>query len=340
MRLLRPAGYGGSMLPAIARKSVTDVLPPLLAAFDMEGAQALGGFESAVFATPQRVLKLTHTLRREQAFIEAELHFTRHLAEQGLPVARPLPSSAGHWVETRPDVEGGSWLAYTFARLPGHPLRAEHLTPAVISAWGRLTGHLHVLSRRYIPDPQLPRRRPWHTEPVLDLRRLPPGLDEQRRRGQALIERVKAWPRTPENYGLIQSDLHGDNLHWDGQALYAFDFDDCEYHFFLNDLAVSLHSVAGLVPPGENAAAFCQRFLEVYLPAYQEVCALPTDWRVVVADLLCLRDVLMLGVLAEAWGIGTPHETLEEEGDLAIFERYVHRVGRGEPICDIDWAGL
>lgn len=59
-----------------------------------------------------------------------------------------------------------------------------------------------------------------------------------------------------------------------------------------------------------------------------------------VADLLCLRDVLMLGVLAEAWGIGTPHETLEEEGDLAIFERYVHRVGRGEPICDIDWAGL
>ncbi|CAM4430835.1 phosphotransferase [Deinococcus marmoris] len=340
MRLLRQTGYVGFMLPAIARKSVTGVLPSLLAHFEMSGAQALGGFESAVFATPQRVLKLTHTLRREQAFIESELHFTRYLAEHGLPVARPLSSSAGHWVEASPDPEGGSWLAYAFARLPGHPLRAEHLTPTVIRAWGRLTGQLHVLSRHYLSDPQLPRRRPWHTEPVLDLRRLPPGLDEQRRRGQALIERVGAWPRTSENYGLIQSDLHGDNLHWDGQTLYAFDFDDCESHFFLNDLAVSLHSVARLVPPGEDAAAFCQRFLEVYLPAYQEVCPLPPEWREAVADLLRLRDVLMLGVLAEAWGIGTPHETLEEEGDLEIFERYARRVGRGEPICNIDWAGL
>lgn len=248
MRLLWPGEYGASMLPAIARKSVIDVLPFLLAQFEMEGAQGLGGFESAVFATPQRVLKLTHTLRREQAFIESELHFTRYLAEHGLPVARSLPSRAGHWVEKGLDLEGGSWLAYAFARLPGHPLQAKHLTPTVISAWGRLTGQLHVLSKRYLPDPHLPRRRHWHTEPVLDLQRLPPGLDGQRRRGQTLIERVGTWPRTPENYGLIQSDLHGDNLHWDGQLLYAFDFDDCEYHFFLNDLAVSLHSVARLVP--------------------------------------------------------------------------------------------
>ena len=220
----------------------------------------LGGFESAVFATPQRVLKLTHTLRREQAFIESELHFTRHLAEHGLPVAHPLPSSAGHWVETCPDPEGGRWLAYTFARLPGYPLRAEHLTPAVIQAWGRLTGQLHVLSRRYLPDPRLPRRRHWHTEPVLDLRRLPAGLEEQQQRGQALIERVKAWPRTPENYGLIQSDLHGHNLHWDGQTLYAFDFDDCEYHFFLNDLAVSLHSVARTGSPWRGRSGLLSAF--------------------------------------------------------------------------------
>ncbi|WP_029479177.1 phosphotransferase enzyme family protein [Deinococcus frigens] len=236
------------MLPAIARKSIKGVLPLLLTHFEMEGAQALGGFESVVLATPQQVLKLTHTLRRERAFIEAELHFTRHLAEHGLPVARPLPSSAGHWVEASPDPEGGSWLAYAFTRLPGHPLRAEHLTPTVIRTWGRLTGQMHVLTRRYMPDSGLPRRRSWHTESVLDLRQLPPGLNEQRKCGHVLIERLKAWPRTLENYGLIHSNLHGNNLHWDGQTLHASDFDDCEYHCFLNGLAVSLHSVARLVP--------------------------------------------------------------------------------------------
>ncbi|OLV20021.1 phosphotransferase enzyme family protein [Deinococcus marmoris] len=340
MRRLRAGEYGSAMLPAIARKSVAEAALRLLARFEMEGAVALGGFESAVFATPQRVLKLTHTLRRERAFIESELHFTRHLAAHGLPAPHPLPSRAGHWVEQDPDPEGGSWLACAFARLPGHPLRAGDLTSEVIRAWGKLTGQLHVLARHYTPDPHLPRRRPWHTEPVLDLRRLPPGLDGQRRRGQALIERVRVWPRTPQNYGLIQSDLHGDNLHWDGQTLHVFDFDDCEYHFFLNDLAVSLHSVALLAPQGQDGARFCQRFLELYLPAYQEVCALPPDWRERMADLLCLRDVLMLGVLTEAWGIGTPHERLEQAGDRAIVDRYARRVAQGEVICAVDWARL
>lgn len=76
------------------------------------------------------------------------------------------------------------------------------------------------------------------------------------------------------------------------------------------------------------------------MPAYQEVCALPPDWREKMADLLGLRDVLMLGVLAEAWGIGTPHETVEEQGDLDIFWHYARRVDQGEPVCTIDWTRL
>ncbi|GGM03292.1 hypothetical protein GCM10010841_09660 [Deinococcus aerophilus] len=312
----------------------------MLARFGMADAQALGGFESAVFATPERVLKLTHTLRREKGMVAAEVHFTRYLDGQGVPVARPLLSETGHWVEERSDPAGGTWLAFAVARLPGHPLRASHLTPEVVGAWGRLMGRMHVLARRYTPDPALPRRRHWHTGSVLDLRRLPPGLDEQRRRGQALIERIKAWPRTPENYGLIHSDLHGNNLHWDGQTLHVFDFDDCEQHFFLNDLAVSLHGVAQLTPPGQEAAAFGQRFLQLFVPAYQEICALPPNWREDLAALLCLRDVVLLGALSEAWGVGTPRERWERDGDRVMFERYARRVGQGEPICAIDWAGL
>lgn len=84
----------------------------------------------------------------------------------------------------------------------------------------------------------------------------------------------------------------------------------------------------------------CKRWWAVYLPAYQEVCVLPPEWREVVADLLCLCNVLMLGVLAEAWGIGTLHEQLEQPGDWGIFERYAQRVCRGEPTYTIHWARL
>lgn len=99
------------MLPAIARKSVTGGLPFRLAQFEMEATQALGGGSpSAVFATPLRVLRLIRTLRREQAFIRAELHFTRSLAEHGLAVAYPLPVPVQRPADAGNDPESGSGL--------------------------------------------------------------------------------------------------------------------------------------------------------------------------------------------------------------------------------------
>ena len=77
MRLAPQGDYSQAMLPSIACKSTAEALPKMLARFEMGGAQSLGGFESAVYATPQRVLKLTHTLRRDPGQLEAELRQLR-----------------------------------------------------------------------------------------------------------------------------------------------------------------------------------------------------------------------------------------------------------------------
>lgn len=338
MRLAPQGDYSQAMLPSIACKSTAEALPKMLARFEMGGAQSLGGFESAVYATPRRVLKLTHTLRRDPGQLEAELHFTHFLAGHGVAVAAPLCSGAGRRVEILPDPDGGAWLAYAFGRLPGEPLRPGMLTPGVSRAWGALTGRMHALTRRYRPGPAPPWRREWHEEHVMNPDSLPKEYTAQRERGHALIARIQTWPRTPETFGLIHSDLHGENLHWDGQTLFVLDFDDCEHHFLMNDLAVSLHTLRHLTPPGTDPDAFHHQFLRDYLRGYRQEAALPPDWTSVMDDLLRLRDLLMLGVLCEAFGIGTPDEQYSDEEDKEAVERYAGRVGKGELICQIDWA--
>jgi len=326
------------MIPEIARKPLDHVLPSLLARYGMQNAESLGGFESYVYATADRVLKVTHTLRRDPGTLHAELHFTEHLARHGTPVARPVPSFAGHLVETHPDPEGGAWLAYALTYLPGHAVTPEDLNADVIAAWGRLTGRLHALASLYEPGPDVSRRRHWHEEPLLGLNVLPEHMHEQREAGLALIERVKSWPRTRDTYGLIHSDLHEDNVHWDGSALHAFDFDDCEYHHYLNDIAVITHTIRDLHQEGEDPDVFRHRFMSTFLHAYQAEFPLPAGWQDRMNDLVRLRDLLLLAVICEAWGVGTPHEHFEEESHRAVLGAYAERVAAGRVVVDIDWS--
>ena len=327
------------MIPAIEQKSIEPVLPEMLKRFDMLHADDLGGFESHVFATTDKVLKLTHTLRRTPAYIEAEVAFTQHLAECGVPVPRPLPSASGAWVELLDDPAGGQWLAYAQQRLPGTEITSENLTPDVMAQWGRLTGQLHAHARTYRPSGPT-RRRDWHRDPLFELAAVPAHLAEARQRASALIGRIRTWPQDARTYGLIHADLHEENLQWDGSRLSAIDFDDCEYNHYLYDLAVITHTLHNMGPEGEAPSAFVERFLGVFLPAYRQESPLPEHWASQMDDLLRLRDVVMLCVVCELWSVGTPDETFEEDAHRQIFERYAQRVSRGTPIVQVDWAGL
>ncbi|WP_157463949.1 phosphotransferase enzyme family protein [Deinococcus pimensis] len=326
------------MIPEIAEKPLQVVLPELLERFAMTGAEELGGFESYVYATTERVMKLTHTLRRSEDDLVAEARFTDFLASGGARVARPVRSVEGRWVEQLPDPDGGAWLASATTFLPGQSLEPHHLTPEVIAAWGQLTGRLHALSRQYEPDSARPTRRHWHEDPLLDLATLPGDLVAERAQGEALLARVRSWPRTPDTYGLIHSDLHEENVHWDGQGLWAFDFDDCERHHFLNDVAVIVHTLHDMAPEGEDNEAFVRRFLDVFLGAYRAEFPLPPLWHDRMDDLLRLRDLVLLGVVCELWSVGTPHEDLADEDHRRIFEGYAARVRTSTPRVKVDWS--
>ena len=55
------------------------------------------------------------------------------------------------------------------------------------------------------------------------------------------MTRLNSYKRTPENFGLIHNDLHQGNFHIENEEIILYDFDDCSYNFFAQDLAVSIY---------------------------------------------------------------------------------------------------
>ena len=77
------------------------------------------------------------------------MHFLCHLAEERAPVAEPVPSVNGAYIELLED----GFYATAQKEAPGDEMQKHILDLSVYEAWGRSLGKLHAASRRYQPDP-------------------------------------------------------------------------------------------------------------------------------------------------------------------------------------------
>lgn len=266
-----------------------------------EALTELAAFENYVYEAENDlgdsvILRISHSSRRTLDYTLGEVEFVRYLAAAGLPVSPPVLSESGQFVERIEDREAGQYFVVTaFERAEGivfddaPPLKDRFWRPPLFRDLGRLFGRLHERARTYRPSSPRLKRQEWHEYDVVDIGRFaPPEERLVRERTAAIIARLQALPRTPEHYGLIHADLHPHNFCFAEGKLTAFDFDNCEYAWFVKDIAVLLFYIVRGEPRerrDEAAAAFLGPFLE----GYREVRPCEAEWLAAVPDLLSLQ---------------------------------------------------
>lgn len=261
-----------------------------------------GGTFTAVFgcrvAGRDCVLRI---LPGEQAeLLSATLFWLDFLSQREAPVARPLRSPAGKLVEPLEAGEGG-FVAHLLEKAPG--VLAEDLPP---EAWdeglfediGRATGRFHTLSAQYQPSAGDPRRPTWQEENAAFLsgechHALPPALQAL---NQRLSAEMLALPCGSEDFGLVHGDLHFANFFVDHERITIFDFDDSCYGWYALDAAMILFDVLVLYP-GEDKAAFAQRFLRAFLRGYRSQRAFSTFWLQQMPLLLKIQELWIFALL-------------------------------------------
>lgn len=299
----------------------------------------LDGFESFIYeykrGGAEYILRLSHSLRRNEALIQGEVDWINHLAAGGISVAQAICSENNRLVEVIEDGQGGQFLATAFTKANGqHPWQSGWTT-GLYENYGNLLGKMHARTIGYQPANPAWRRPEWDDEIFEFVNKfLPLSEDVAKRKYQALIDHVCTLPKEDAYYGVIHQDAHGSNLFVDeAGTLTVFDFDECAYGWFINDIAIALFYIA---MNAQDQASFTREFMRHFLRGYLKACTLDTMWLNEIPYFLKMREIELYAVMHRDFDI---HQI-----DDPWCARFMHgrkaKIEHDTPFIDLDFGSL
>ena len=319
----------------------TDViLKQALASYGIEkkDVSSLDGFESYIYAfkrgSEKGILRISHSLRRTPELIKGEVDWISYLYTHGVRVARPLPSIQEGWVVSLADGAGGVFLAAAFEWAPGNIFQGSDWPPDLLHQYGKQLGSMHRLATTYQPADPTWKRAEWQEPINLDLERFIPEQDRQIRKVFLdLKEYLHSLPVSQSSYGLIHQDPHPGNFHVDqDHRITFFDFDDCAYSWFVNDIALVLFYTS---MGKENLNEFIPKFLKGFLPAYLAEFPLDPSWFKEIPHFQKLREIDLYALIHRSFEI---HDL--DPWCSWYMDGRKQRLERGAPFLDFEWSDV
>lgn len=300
--------------------------------------QLLASVENFVYACERAdqgmILRISHSLRRSAALIQAEVDWINYLAEGGVSVAKAVLSAHGQLVEAIDDGAGGQFLVTAFVKAEGQP-PWELWTPTLFARYGQLIGKIHALTERYQPTAAASKRSAWDDDLYEFIDRfLPASQTLVREKFRQVFDQLQALPKDKMSYGLIHYDAHGNNFFVDDAgAITLFDFDDCVYSWFCNDIAIVLFYI---VQDAEDAPAFIGDFMTHFLRGYQQAYRLEPQWLQAIPAFLKVREILLYAAMYRDYAMNP----IDDEWAARFMQDRQSKIEQDTPFIDFDFTAL
>lgn len=279
-----------------------------------------------------KILRITHSSHRTENQIIAELDWVKFLSKNGVPVALPLPSKNKKLTETFP-VQDSYFTAVVFDFAPGQFIEEADpasWNPDLFYQMGDIMGRMHRVSKDYNPA-HLPEKRPdWMEDDLIKNARqyLPSDLQQAADELDKLLHRFNQFPKSKDHYGLIHSDVNPTNFHVLDGEITLFDFDDCAYNWFVNDIAVvmPLYSNMYSKPDWEEQI---NEFVSWFMRGYRSENNLDDSWLNFLPICLRLQNIITLVAMFEANIPGSRYNS--------FYELVLKTYREGHPLFEFDF---
>lgn len=299
---------------------------------------ALDAFESFIYeferASQAYILRITHSFRRSEALVLGEVNWINYLAEGGVSVAKAIYSESGKLVEAINDQWGGTFLVTAFVKAQGQT-PWDLWTPKLYEAYGATIGRIHTLSKNYQPTQPAWKRPDWNN-PLFQFveRYLPESESIAKKKYQDICQHVNTLAKDRDAYGLIHQDAHGNNFFVDelGQIT-LFDFDECAYHWFINEIAVALFYI---VQDAKDWRAFTQEFMTHFLRGYVQACPLDPIWLQEIPYFLKIREIELYAVMYRDFDV----QNIDDEWCARFMHNRKSKIEQDVPYIDFDFESL
>lgn len=290
--------------------------------------------ENLIFACQspdgQVALRLTHPSHRSAALLEAELDWVSLLAENSISVVSPIPSANGSLVESI-EIANKTWHTSATRWIEGQSIQVpgKVVSNTSIHSWGGLTGQIVAQSLKMNETKQRLARHHWN--------QLLPGqpsiteqLGAQHQELANQIETAKAEleqiPQNPDNYLLAHTDLHSGNVFQKADSsLVALDFDDCCYHYLLQEFAMPIYY--SLFMPDSDLPEQARHYFKHFLTGYRKFHDIDINALDALPLFFKLRD-LDLKAICYRWNI---------DPESRWSQRVDHIYNHGNPISSLPW---
>jgi len=250
-----------------------------------------------------KILRITHRSHRTEHQIIAELDWINYLHRQGVPVALPCPSRNQRLTETF-SVQDSYFTAVVFEFAPGQFVEETNQgmwNPDLFQQLGSIMGAMHRASKTYNPKHLEEKRPDWWEDPLIrDARKyLPPDQMDVAEELDQILSHFNQLPKSKDDYGLIHGDVNPTNFHVSGGKITLFDFDDCAYNWFVNDIAVvmPLYSSMFSKPAWEEQINV---FVSWFMQGYRAENELDDSWLDFLPTCLRLQNIITLVAMYEA----------------------------------------
>jgi len=298
----------------------------------------LDAFESFIYEFERDshvyILRIGHSFRRSESLVLGEVDWINYLAEGGVSVAKAILSESGKLVEVIEDQWGGTFLVTAFVKAQGQA-PWDLWTPKLYESYGEMIGRIHTLSKYFQPG-QVAWKRPDWNHDIFEFveRYLPESESIAKEKFIDVCRHVNTLPKNRESYGLTHQDAHGNNLFVDKMGqITLFDFDECAYNWFINDIAVVLFYN---VQDAEDWHAFTEEFMTHFLRGYVQACTLESPWFIEIPNFLKIREIELYAVMHRDFDVNN----IDDEWCARFMHNRKSRIENDVPYIDFDFESL
>ncbi|MDR6726341.1 Ser/Thr protein kinase RdoA (MazF antagonist) [Paenibacillus amylolyticus] len=228
-------------------------------------------------------LRLSEKSIEYEMSIQAEVHWVRFLAMNGVRVSIPVSTIEGSMTAVCSDDEK-CYIATAFEGASGKFFDSDiqAWNSPLFKRWGATMGRMHELtSSLYEPKDSQHMRVKWSpleiNNPHLHIGKYAVLVSKLR----AVEQELTLLPTNPEAYGLIHYDFHPYNFLIEHGEITVFDFDDSLYGWYAMDIGVAAtHAVwwGSDHPKWCSKNEFSKYFLTSFLEGYLEENHLDYEW--------------------------------------------------------------
>jgi Ser/Thr protein kinase RdoA (MazF antagonist) len=265
----------------------------------------------------------------------AECNWITYLNNNGLSVAFPVLSENMQFVETFEDNNGDYFLTSLFTKAQGkHPDKSD-FSPSFFNNYGQFIGKMHALSKKYIPENGIIKRPSWDDKIMLDVDTNVPQAEELIfERFTELVDYIRNLPKDQNSFGLIHQDPHTGNLVIDDNGtITLFDFDDCTYSWYINDIAlVFFYATVNTEKPEIVAAEFFKYFYDGYCQENE----LDSMWFNEIHYFLKLREIDIYSLIYNNYD----GKVASSQWGMKFMKNRKYRIEHNEPYLELDFHNI